>query len=143
QNTPLHFDLILNHQSGSLAMRATMTSPGANVQETLDAMRFSRIMRIPGSKLFITSLDGERDTSVLNVPLCTETSDVSDEFEDLVEKLCCIQHKTGVVLAMEELRLDGKTIQRIEDAYLALTIGRVELTNRDIVVGVPKKAVEV
>lgn len=99
-------------------------------------------MRIPKSKLYVTYLSSQQ-TVVLDSPSSLEFMVVNDDFENLVEKLCHIQRKTGVRLRLGKMALDAETVKLIEETYAAVSAGKAELANVDLTLKLSKQSVEV
>ncbi|MCB9460997.1 MAG: DUF4365 domain-containing protein [Anaerolineaceae bacterium] len=130
QEIPIHIEIMLNWKTRELAISLTLVGPGLNVQDTLDALRFSQIFHTPSSKLYLMPLTAQKPL-MLQSPIDKLQNGIDEEFINLVEKLCLIQNKTGVRLVLPELVLDSDTARRINEIHSIVSTGSLQMSNTE------------
>ena len=115
-------------QSGANSFSCTMTDTEVNVQEMKDALSFIKLMDTPQNMFHFTFLE-PRYTFSREVQQRVDGNAVGTEYFQLIEKLCVIQHKTGVRLTLKEFALKGETCRLIEEVFDIITTGEANIAN--------------
>jgi hypothetical protein len=139
QDIPLHFHIVFNKPNRKCTVSIKVTGPGADVERTREAIKFTQAVAA-GGKFKMTFLqrnevfESQMPETLLKGP--------SDEFVELVDKLCLIQQRTRETLRIPaDWVISGEDVRTAQELVDIIQNGRSTLQDVTLTLGLGQGAI--